>query len=54
MREPHWPLTENRVIRGSHRIVALTYIISGANRFAPLLLPGDGQVPLRDFRIDVL
>lgn len=54
IREPHWLLAENRVIRGSHRIVALTYTISGANRFGPLLLPLDGQVPLQDFRIDVL
>ena len=44
--EPHWLLAENRVIRGSHRIVALTYIIGGANRFGPRFLPLDGQVPL--------
>ena len=54
IREPHWLLAENRPFRGSHRIVALTYIISGAPRFGPLLLPLDGQVPLQAFRIDVL
>ena len=54
VREPGCLLAENRVIRDGHRRVALAYSIRGANRFGPLLLPRDGQVPLEDFRIDVL